>query len=189
MNWKRASLAGLIAAPLVALLGYGLTRDPSAIASPLPGRVAPSFDLEVFYSGAGPLAPAPGSRVSLADRRGMVIVVNFWASWCLPCKDEHAALSSVARRYAGRPVQFLGLLYNDITRNALKWLDEMGGQTYPSLLDPGTRTAIDFGVYGVPETFFIGRDGLVATKHVGPVSESFLIRVVDSLLAAAPAAP
>jgi len=183
MNWKRALIAVLVALPIIALLRYGLTRDPRAIASPLPGRQAPAFDLAVFASGDGTIAPAVGQRVRLEDLRGNVVVVNFWASWCLPCRDEHATLSETATRYAGKDVRFLGLVYNDVTANALRWLQEMGGQTYPALLDPGTRTAIDFGVYGVPETFFIGRDGKVSSKFVGPISASVLSQRIDSLLA------
>lgn len=186
MNWKRALIAAAVAVPIIALLRFGLTRDPRAIASPLPGRPAPAFDLAVFASGSGAFAPSTGERIRLADLRGNVVVVNFWASWCLPCKDEHAALSQTAARYADRGVRFLGVVYNDVTANALRWIADMGGQTYPALLDPGTRTAIDFGVYGVPETFFIGRDGRVASKHVGPISEIVLAQKIDSLLAMSP---
>jgi len=185
MNWKRASLAVAVVLPLIALLAYGLTRDPRAIASPLPGRPAPTFDLTVFEPGSGPQAPAVGQRVRLGDLKGNVVVVNFWASWCLPCRDEHGALSQAASRYAGQPVRFVGVVYNDVTANALRWIEEMGGQSYPALLDPGTRTAIDFGVYGVPETFFIARDGNVASKYVGPIPLGVLTHRIDSLLAAA----
>ncbi len=185
MNWKRALIAGAVAIPVIGLLRFGLTRDPRAIASPLPGRTAPAFDLAVFASGNGAFAPNSGERIRLNDLRGNVVVVNFWASWCLPCRDEHAALSQMSTRYAHQGVRFLGLVYNDVTANALRWLDEMGSQTYPALLDPGTRTAIDFGVYGVPETFFIGRDGRVASKFVGPIPANVLQQRIDSLLAAA----
>lgn len=184
MNWKRAVIAGAVALPVIALLRFGLTRDPRAIASPLPGRTAPLFDLAVFASGSGKVAPAPGEHIRLGDLRGNVVLVNFWASWCLPCRDEHETLSRVASRYADKGVRFVGILYNDVTANALRWIDQMGGQTYPALLDPGTRTAIDFGVYGVPESFFISRDGIVASKYVGPIPESVLQQRLDSLLAA-----
>jgi len=173
-----------VAIPIIGLLRFGLTRDPRAIASPLPGRTAPAFDLAVFASGNGTFAPTRGERVRLNDLRGNVVVVNFWASWCLPCRDEHAQLSEMSTRYANRGVRFVGVVYNDVTANALRWIDEMGGQTYPALLDPGTRTAIDFGVYGVPETFFIGSDGTVASKFVGPIPASVLQQRIDSLLVA-----
>lgn len=184
MNWKRALIAAAVAIPVIGLLRFGLTRDPRAIASPLPGRPAPAFDLAVFAGGSGAIAPKPGERIRLNDLRGNVVVVNFWASWCLPCRDEHATLSQAATRYEGQPVRFIGIVYNDVTANALRWIEEMGGQTYPALLDPGTRTAIDFGVYGVPETFFISRDGIVASKYVGPIPASVLQQRIDSLLAA-----
>lgn len=187
MNWKRALIAGAVAIPVIGLLRFGLTRDPRAIASPLPGRKAPLFDLAVFASGSGKIAPPPGERVRLQELRGNVVVVNFWASWCLPCRDEHATLSQVAARYEDRGVRFVGVMYNDVTANALRWIEEMGGQKYPALLDPGTRTAIDFGVYGVPETFFVSRDGLVASKYTGPIPASVLARRLDSLLV--PTAP
>ena len=189
MNWRRSLVGAAVAVPFVALLGFGLTRDPRAIPSPLPGRAAPEFRLAVLRAGDHPAAPARRDTAVLSDHRDDVVVINFWASWCLACRDEHAALSDVAREYAGRGVQFFGPLYNDAPGNALRWIDAMGGQSYPSLLDPGNRTAIDYGLYGVPETFFIGRDGRVAYKHVGPVTAALLRQKIDSLRRAAPAGP
>lgn len=189
MNRRRSLAGAAIALPFVALLGFGLTRDPREIPSPLPGRSAPDFRLAVLRPGDYPPARVPGDTAALADHRGQVVVLNFWASWCLACRDEHAALSAIAREYAGRGVQFFGPVYNDTPARAARWIEAMGGQAYPSLLDEGSRTAIDYGLYGVPETFFIGRDGRVAYKHVGPVTESLLRRKIDSLLLAAPAGP
>jgi cytochrome c biogenesis protein CcmG, thiol:disulfide interchange protein DsbE len=188
MNWKRAMIGAAIAAPMVGLLAYGMTQDPRDIPSPLPGRGAPGFALRVFASGQGTTARQPGDTVRLADLRGDVVVLNFWASWCLACRDEHEALSHTAKRYAGKGVHFVGVLYNDVANAGFKWIEEMGGQSYPSVLDPRARTAIDYGLYGVPETFFIGRDGRVGYKHVGPVSEALLAHKIDSLLAV-PAEP
>ena len=185
MTWRR-SLAGVaVAVPFVALLGFGLTRDPRAIPSPLPGRAAPDFRLAVLRPGDEPAARVRGDTAVLAEHRGQVVVLNFWASWCLACRDEHAALSTVAREFAGRGVQFLGPVYNDTPASAARWIEAMGGQSYPSLLDPGNRTAIDYGLYGVPETFFIGTDGRVAYKHVGPVTAHLLRAKIDSLRAPA----
>jgi cytochrome c biogenesis protein CcmG/thiol:disulfide interchange protein DsbE len=185
MNWRRSAAGAAIAVPFVALLAFGLTRDPRAIPSPLPGRSAPDFRLAVMRPGDYPAARIPRDTAALSDLRGQVVVLNFWASWCLACRDEHAALSAVAREYAGRGVQFFGPVYNDSPTNAARWIEAMGGQAYPSLLDPGSRTAIDYGLYGVPETFFIARDGTVAYKHVGPVTEALLRRKIDSLRAGA----
>ena len=183
MNWKRASMAGLVALPVIGLLAYGLTQDPRDIPSPLPGKAAPTFSLPVFSAGQPPLARAVGDTIRLEGMKGQVLVLNFWASWCLACRDEHQALSEVAQQYAGSRAHFVGVLYNDIPRNGLAWIEQMGGQSYPSVEDPRARTAIEYGLYGVPETFFVGPDGRIAYKHVGPVSASLLRQKVDSLLA------
>jgi cytochrome c biogenesis protein CcmG, thiol:disulfide interchange protein DsbE len=184
MNWKRASVGIAGAIPVIALLAWGMTRDPRDIPSPLPGKSAPSFALQVFAPGQAPLARPVGDTVRLADLRGQVVVLNFWASWCLSCRDEHATLSEVARLYAGKPIHFLGVLYNDEPANGTAWIKEMGGQSYASLNDPGARTAIDYGLYGVPETFFLDVHGQVAYKLTGPASAAKLAQVADSLLAA-----
>jgi cytochrome c biogenesis protein CcmG, thiol:disulfide interchange protein DsbE len=184
MNWKRAAIAAGTATPLIGLLAWGFSRDPAEIKSPLPGREAPTFALAVFAPGQPPLIRPVGDTLRLATYRGQVVVLNFWASWCLTCRDEHVGLTAVARRYAGRPVQFLGVLYNDREAPAIEWIAQMGGQSYPSLNDPRTRTAIDYWVYGVPETYFIDTSGRVAYKYTGPVPETVLARVIDSLLAA-----
>lgn len=183
MNWKRASTASIVAVPIILLLAYSMTRDPKEIPSPLPGRQAPAFSLAVFASGQGAQERAIGDSVRLADHKGEVVVLNFWASWCLACRDEHSTLSMVAEAYAAKGVKFYGVLYNDVPNNGTRWIAEMGGQSYPSVNDPRTRTAIDYGLYGVPETFFIGRDGRVAYKHVGPVTATVLASKIDSLLA------
>jgi cytochrome c biogenesis protein CcmG/thiol:disulfide interchange protein DsbE len=185
MNWRRASIAALFAVPVIALFVFGLTRDPHDIPSPLPGTVAPGFALAVFAPGQPPLNRPIGDTVRLADLRGQVVVLNFWASWCLSCRDEHVTLSQVARRYAGKPVRFIGSLYQDTETSGSRWIAEMGGQSYPSVQDPRARTAIDYGLYGVPETFVISPDGRIAHKITGPASAEIVTQVVDSLLAAA----
>lgn len=187
MNWKRAFIAVLIAAPIIALFAYGFTRDPAAIPSPLPGHDAPPFALTVFAPGEAPLARPVGDTIRLADLAGKVSVVNFWASWCGPCRAEHAALSETARHYADRPAQFVGVLYNDRPEPATRWIAEMGGQSYPAVMDDASRTAIDYGVYGVPETFIVDATGRIAYKHVGPISAGVLRQWIDSLLPAAAA--
>ena len=186
MNWKRALLAtAAVGAPVIALLAYGMTRDPREIPSPLPGREAPTFSRAVFAPGEDATLERPvGDTVRLAAHRGQIVVVNFWASWCLACRDEHEDLSMTARQYAANGVRFYGLLYNDQEANGLKWISQMGGQSYPSLSDPGARVAIDYGLYGVPETFVVDQDGRVARKYLGPVTRAQLGQLLDSLLQA-----
>jgi cytochrome c biogenesis protein CcmG, thiol:disulfide interchange protein DsbE len=188
VNWRRAFAAVAVALPLVALLGYGLTQDPHEIPSPLPGKPAPTFALSIFSPGQGATAMPVGDTVRLSAYRGQVVVLNFFASWCLECRVEHQLLSAVASSYAGRGAHFFGVLYDDVPTNGLQWIADMGGQQYPALVDPHERTAIDYGLYGVPETFFITRDGRVAYKQIGPIPESVLLQKLDSLLQA-PALP
>jgi cytochrome c biogenesis protein CcmG/thiol:disulfide interchange protein DsbE len=173
MNWKRAGIGVASMIPIVALLSYGMTRDPASIPSPLPGKPAPPFAL-VTMDG--------GDTVRTADLRGKVVVLNFWASWCLPCRDEHEALTTAARIYGPRGVQFYGVLYNDTPENARKWIEDVGGVNYPTLLDSRTHTAIDYGLYGVPETFFITPDGRVARKYIGPVTTKIMAEILEPLL-------
>ncbi len=171
MNWKKMLLPAA-ALPIIALLGYGLTRDPNLVESPLPGRAA--FDFA---------APSlEGDTLRLKDLQGKVVVLNFWASWCVACIDEHAVFVDAERRYADRPFQMLGVVYQDSPENATRWMRRMGG-SWPSLIDPSSRIAIDYGVYGVPETYFIGKDGRIAYKQIGPVNRPLLSHWVERLLA------
>jgi cytochrome c biogenesis protein CcmG/thiol:disulfide interchange protein DsbE len=100
------------------------------------------------------------------------VVVNFWATWCVPCREEHALLVSAARA-AGSRAQFLGVIYEDDDDEVRRFLVRRGS-AYPSLVDPESRTAIAFGVFGVPETFFIDGEGRIAAKHVGPLDPGSL---------------
>ncbi|CAN5488946.1 TlpA disulfide reductase family protein [soil metagenome] len=186
MNWKRSAIAAGFAIPVIGLFVFGMRHDPKDIPSPLPGTIAPAFALEVFAPGQASLRRPIGDTIRLADMRGQVVVLNFWASWCLSCRDEHAVLSEVARRYVGMPVRFVGSLYQDRTSAGTEWIAELGGQSYPSVNDPKARTAIDYGLYGVPETFIVAPDGRIARKITGPADAALVVHIVDSLLAAAP---
>lgn len=181
MNWKR-SLGGLgVALPIIALLGYGLSRDPGVLPNALPGSPAPEFSLAVMDS--------PGDTIRLHDHAGQILVLNFWASWCLECRHEHRILSETAEAYVDKGVHFYGVLYNDSPENARRWIQEMGGQSYPNLLDNGTRMAIDYGLTGVPETVIVSPEGKVVHKQIGVVTEKLLHSKLDSLLAVRTTAP
>lgn len=164
--------------PVVALLAFGLTRDATVLPSALVGKEAPEFHLETVA----------GDTVSLEDLRGKVVVLNFWASWCIPCRTEHAVLLRASTVWPAEDVAVVGVVYQDSRANARRFMERLGGE-WPSGLDPASRTAIDYGVYGVPETFFLSADGRVARKQVGPVTWELVRTTVDSLLAAREVAP
>jgi cytochrome c biogenesis protein CcmG, thiol:disulfide interchange protein DsbE len=174
MNWRRSAWGIGAAVPFLALLAFGMTKDPNAIPSPLPGRPAPEFALAVMDQ---------PDTVRLADLRGNVVVLNFWASWCLECRHEHSDLSIAAQMFEPQGVRFYGVLYNDTPANGRAWIREMGGQSYPALLDEGSRTAVSYGLYGVPETFIIDRDGIVVHKQIGPITLRKLTELIRPLLA------
>jgi cytochrome c biogenesis protein CcmG/thiol:disulfide interchange protein DsbE len=174
---RKVLLIGLAAVlPLVGVLAATVRHDPnpSLKRSPLVGRPAPAFALPPVGGGAA---------VSLQGLRGRPVVMNFWATWCVPCYQEHGVLLRGARATEGR-VQFLGIVYEDEEERVRAFLSQEGA-AYPSLLDPTGRTAIAYGVYGVPETYFIDAQGAVAHKHVGPLDDAAL---ADGLQRVAPAA-
>ena len=123
-----------------------------------------------------------GGSVSLSEMRGKVVLVDFWASWCPPCRQEAAALEEVYREYAGPEVEFIGVNIWDLEDNAHTYVKDFG-LTYPSGVDTDGVIAIDYGVRGIPEKFFIGRDGVIRQKFVGPMSADNLRQTLDRLLA------
>ncbi len=174
MRKTLAWLLPLAAVPVIALLAFGLTRDPSVLPSTLIGKPAPEFRLETLYE--------PADSLALDDFRGRVVVLNYWASWCGPCVAEHPVLVRLNESYDPEDVQLLGVLFQDEPANGRAFLDRLGGG-WPVVVDRGSRISIQYGVYGVPETFFITPDGIIAHKEVGPVSWSLVQAKVDSLLA------
>ena len=150
--------------------GRTLGRDPSLVRSALIGEPAPAFDLPSL----------DGGRLASASLRGEVVVVNFWASWCVPCVEEAPELEAFARQTEGMGVRLVGIVYSDVRDKAAAFRDRYG-LTFPQAMDPGGRTAIDFGVFGVPETYVIGRDGTVMAKLLGGVDAVTLEQVVASV--------
>lgn len=160
-----------------AVFGSRLGQDPALVDSPLIGQPAPDATL--------PNLEGSGS-VRLADLRGQVVVVNFWASWCVPCREEHPALVSAANNYRSQGVVFVGVNYQDQQVSATGFLDELGRAdpaAYHHVTDPGSRLAVDFGVFGVPETFFVDREGTVVGKITGPSTYRLLTSALDDVIA------
>lgn len=171
---RRSILAFLplaVAATLVIVLAWGLNRDPSNLPSTLLGKAVPDFDLP----------PVQGRTLGLSgtDLKGEVSLVNVFASWCVACREEHPLFMKLT---AQGTVPLHGLNYKDQPDDAAKWLDSLGDPYRRTGADVSGRVAIDWGVYGVPETFVIGADGRIAYKHIGPVSEEVLTRTILPLV-------
>jgi cytochrome c biogenesis protein CcmG/thiol:disulfide interchange protein DsbE len=157
-------IAGIvITIALVVVLAAGLGKDPQHIDSQLIGKEAPDFALK---------AVGTGETVDLAQFRGKPLVVNFWATWCRPCYEEHPVLVANAQMMQGQ-VQFLGVVFQDKEEKIQQFLNERG-TAYPTLVDQGGKTAIAYGVGGVPETFFLNKNGKVVAKFEGPIDPDTL---------------
>jgi cytochrome c biogenesis protein CcmG/thiol:disulfide interchange protein DsbE len=141
------------------LLWVGLSLDPRKIPSPLVGKPLPAFSLPTLHE--------PKRTVSPESLRGRVYLLNVWASWCAACRQEHPILNGLARRQA---VTLIGLNYKDKREDALAWLGSLGNPYEMSLADTDGRVGIELGVYGVPETFLIDKDGVIRYKHIGPIT-------------------
>ena len=165
---RKVLIAGMVIAfPLLAVLVANLGRDPHTVRSPLVGQPAPPFSL---------LPVGGGSPVTLESLRGKPAVINFWATWCVPCFEEHAALTAAAKGL--RYVRFLGIVYEDEEARTREFLGQRGS-AYPSLMDADGRVAIAYGVFGVPETFFIDGKGRIVEKYVGPLQRSTIAALVE----------
>ena len=156
---------------LVALLAAGLRLDPREVPSPLIGKPAPPFEL--------PLLGAPDKTFSQKDMLGKVWILNVWASWCAPCLVEHPVITQLSK--AG-PAPVVGLNYKDAREDALPWLKRNGDPFYVTVYDGAGRIAIDYGVYGVPETYIIDRRGVIRYKHVGPLTPDIAQKEVEPLV-------
>ena len=144
---------------LLIFLGYGLTLNPREVPSPLIGKPAPAFRL--------PTVADPAKSMGTDDFAGKVTLLNVWASWCVSCRQEHPLLVELARKGS---VQVYGLNYKDTRQDARRWLASFGDPYVASAFDEDGRVGIEWGVYGVPETFVIDRKGVIRHKLTGPVT-------------------
>ena len=170
LRWRRFAPLALFAS-LAVLLGVGLTLKPREVPSPFIGKAAPAFSL--------PLLADLSKSFTPASMQGRVWLLNVWASWCAPCREEHPLLVAIARE---EKVAIVGLNYKDDTRNAQEWLLRPGDPYLMTAVDQDGRAGIDWGVYGVPETFVIDAAGVVRHKVVGPLTQQTWSREVEPLL-------
>jgi cytochrome c biogenesis protein CcmG, thiol:disulfide interchange protein DsbE len=165
-------LIPLSAIPVLALLAYGFRVNPRDIPSPLVGRAASGFSLVAL----------DGAPVSLTAQRGRVVVLNFWASWCYPaCYEEAPVLERGWRDYRDRGVTVMGVIIQDSPEAASKFVREFS-LSFPNARDTTGKISVDWGVYGVPETFFVDRRGQIRAKHVGALTDAAFREQVDRLL-------
>lgn len=168
---KRFLLPLAIFLALAVFLGLGLKHDPREVPSPLIGKPAPAFTLPTLGDAQRTLRKE--------DMLGKVWMLNVWASWCGACREEHPVLVELARRNV---VPIYGLNYKDERPDGLGWLREGGNPYVESLFDHDGRIGIDFGVYGVPETFIIDQQGVIRYKQIGPITPDVLSDKIEPLL-------
>lgn len=160
VSWPVLVIGLIIVVPLIVLLAQGFKYDPRDISSPLIDKPAPDFALQTV----------DGDReVTLASLKGKPTVINFFSTWCLPCEQEHPMLIAAARAYGDR-VNFVGIVFEDTRAKVNQWLDRHGGRGYPVLIDVGGPAAIAYGVYGVPETYFVDARGVIRSKVKGALT-------------------
>jgi cytochrome c biogenesis protein CcmG/thiol:disulfide interchange protein DsbE len=159
----RALIPFAVFAVLVVLLAVGLTRDPKLVPSPLINKPAPMFSL--------PTIDHPDQQIGTTDFKGKVVLFNVWASWCVACREEQPILTQFAREHS-TPVY--GLNYKDQRDEAKRWLNYFGNPYIASAFDEKGRVGIDWGVYGVPETFLIDKKGIIRHKVIGPITPDII---------------
>jgi len=163
MNRTVLLVGVIIAAVLVGILFMGLGKNPAEIRSPLIGKPAPTFALR---------QAGTSNTIDISQFRGKPLVVNFWATWCGPCWEEHPVLVANARMLQDN-VQFLGVVFQDKEEKILEFLQQRG-ESYPTVVDEAGKTAIAYGVGGIPETYFIDANGVIVAKYNGPMNGEIL---------------
>ncbi len=172
LRWTGLGLVGATVV-LAVVLASRFGSDPGLVDSPLIGKPAPEFDLPGLDGSEG---------AALSDLRGDIVVVNFFASWCLECRDEHDDFVAASDSFAEDDVTFVQVAYQEEAAESLGYLAEAGSSdTTLYLSDPGSRTAIAYGVFGIPETFFIDPEGTVVGKIIGEADALILGATIDSI--------
>ena len=156
---------------LAVFLALGLKLDPRHVPSPLVGKRVPEFSL--------PRLSNPGQEFAPVDLQGQVWVLNVWASWCVAGREEHDVLKDLVGR---NPVIVIGLNYKDTVADAIQWLEQLGNPYELSVVDAEGQVGIDWGVYGVPETFVIDHEGIIRYKHIGPINSKDVDQTILPLI-------
>ena len=173
---RRTLLLGAVVTTVlavVALLATGLGKDPAVAVSPLVGRTAPDFTL----------AQLDGPELTLSKLRGQVVVVNFWASWCTECRTEQSALDQTWQQFRDSGVVVVGVNFEDTTSDARDYV-HTAGLTYPIVEDADSRTALAYGLRGIPETYIVDKSGRIVDRVIGPVDAAGLAGQINSVLLA-----
>lgn len=156
---------------LVIFLGIGLNLNPKEVPSPLIGKPAPHFSLTSLSD--------PSKVISPKQMLGQVWMLNVWASWCVACRYEHPILIEMAKKSL---VPIIGLDYKDVRADGLNWLAQFGNPYQDSAFDEDGRVGIDYGVYGVPETFLIDKQGIIRLKHIGPITPEVITQKLQPMI-------
>ena len=171
--WWIVGGVALVVVLVGAAFGARFGLDPSTVDSPMIGQSMPDLTLPRLEG---------TDELALGEIDAEVLVVNFWASWCVPCRNEHADLLAAAARYEDDGVRFLGIVYQDKDDRAVAFLDELG-RGYDHVVDPGSQAAVEFGVFGIPETYVIDGDGVIRAKIVGESDLDLLSATIEDVLA------
>lgn len=175
-SWKFWAVMGAIGG-LAAIFAFGFTTNPKLVPSPLVGRPAPAFEVQQING---------GGKVSLTELRGTPFILNFWASWCVACRDEARVLQQAYLTYDRdqKKIRVIGIAVQDTQTLALSFARQFGKTYFLALDNPAGDIGLNYGLYGVPETFFVDANGVIQYKQIGPVTPEVIAAQVARLTAA-----
>jgi cytochrome c biogenesis protein CcmG/thiol:disulfide interchange protein DsbE len=168
MAWRRLIITLAVIAPILWLLAFGFQRDARFINTPLIAKPAAPFTVTLF----------DGGKLSLSDLRGKAVFLNFWASWCPPCRDEAKDLEAAWQRVKDKNLVFLGVAVQDAEKDSRAFLEEFR-ITYPNGRDESGKISVDYGTWGIPESFFIDPLGQITYKHVGGIRAALVVTKLE----------